>query len=77
MENADNNMLHLAKLKHGMPTVPPPFGEWLSRTATYCLEDRGHPSGVVLKVEGSFSKTFKLIWEPMKESIQTHYLIKE
>lgn len=67
MENTDNNILELATLKNGMPTVPPSFGEWLSHTASYCLEDRGHSNGVSLKVVGAFSKTFKLIWDAIDD----------
>jgi hypothetical protein len=32
-----------------------------------CLEDRGHANGVVLKVAGTFNRTFKLYWEHVDE----------
>jgi hypothetical protein len=34
MEIGDSGTLQLATLKDGMPTVPPSFGEWLSRSAS-------------------------------------------
>lgn len=52
----------LAKLSLGAPGLTGAFGTSLVEACSVCLEDRGHPSPVSLKVSGNFENCFRLYW---------------
>jgi hypothetical protein len=62
--------LNLQSLNQGLPAVTPAFGMVIAEAGAICLTDEAHQPGVVIKVEGEFSTTFKLEWQPVIEQIR-------
>jgi hypothetical protein len=60
-------VLNLQSLNQGLPAITPAFGTAIAEAGAICLTDEAHESGVVLKVEGEFSATFQLDWQPITE----------
>jgi hypothetical protein len=42
----------------------------IAEAGAICLTDEAHQPGVVINVEGEFSTTFKLEWQPVTEQIR-------
>ncbi|WP_293150519.1 MULTISPECIES: hypothetical protein [unclassified Microcoleus] len=60
-------ILNLQSLSQGLPAITPAFGAAIAEAGAICLTDEAHQPGVTLKVEGEFSATFKLDWQPVTE----------
>ncbi|WP_341731529.1 hypothetical protein [Microcoleus sp. EPA2] len=60
-------ILNLQSLSQGLPAITPAFGAAIAEAGAICLTDEAHQPGVTLKVEGEFSTTFKLDWQPVTE----------
>ncbi len=60
-------LLSLQSLSQGLPAITPAFGAAIAEAGAICLTDEAHKPGVALKVEGEFSTTFKLNWQPVTE----------
>jgi hypothetical protein len=54
--------LELPRLADGMPGISPTVGAALAEAATVCFEEQNHSSGVGLRVDGDFSRTFMVSW---------------
>src|SRR5262245_13357891 len=54
--------LTLEDLAESFPHIPPECGTVLVQSAVLCLEGQGHRSGALLSVQGSFTRTFRLLW---------------
>jgi hypothetical protein len=63
-------VLSLQSLKQGLPAVTSAFGMAIAEAGAICLTDEAHQPGVVINVEGEFSTTFKLEWQPVTEQIR-------
>jgi hypothetical protein len=63
-------ILNLQILNQGLPAVTPAFGKAIAEAGAICLTDEAHQLGVVINVEGEFSTTFKLEWQPVTEQIR-------
>jgi hypothetical protein len=63
-------VLNLQSLNQGLPAITPAFGTAISEAGAICLTDEAHQPGVVINVEGEFSSTFKLEWQPVTEQIR-------
>jgi hypothetical protein len=70
-------VLNLQSLNQGLPAITPAFGTAIAEAGSVCLTDEAHEPGVVLQVEGEFSTTFKLDWQPVTEQIQRCWNDKE
>lgn len=60
-------ILNLQSLSQGLPAITPAFGAAIAEAGAICLTDEAQQPGVTLKVEGEFSATFKLDWQPVTE----------
>ncbi|MBE9183850.1 hypothetical protein IQ270_03695 [Microcoleus sp. LEGE 07076] len=60
-------VLNLQSLDRGLPAITPAFGAALAEAGAICLTDEDHQRGVTLEVEGEFSTTFILDWQPVTE----------
>ncbi|MEG4839873.1 hypothetical protein [Microcoleus sp. B9-D4] len=60
-------ILNLQSLSQGLPAITPAFGAAIAEAGAICLTDEAHQPGVTLKVEGEFSATFKLDWQPVTD----------
>lgn len=60
-------VLNLQTLGQGLPAITPAFGAAIAEAGAICLTDEAHAPGVILKVEGEFSTTFRLNWPPVTE----------
>jgi hypothetical protein len=60
-------VLNLQSLNQGLPAITPAFGAAIAEAGAICLTNEAHEPGVTLKVEGEFSTTFKLDWQPVTE----------
>ncbi|WP_293330070.1 hypothetical protein [Microcoleus sp. CAWBG58] len=60
-------VLNLQSLDRGLPAITPAFGAALAEAGAICLTDEAHQPGVTLEVEGEFSSTFILDWQPVTE----------
>lgn len=56
-------VINLDDLKRGMLGVSEAVGKFLVEAAVVSLEENGHQSGVLLKVDGLFSETVQLTWQ--------------
>lgn len=63
-------VLNLQSLNRGLPAITPAFGAAIAEAGAICLTDEAHQPGVALKVEGEFSTTFRLDWQPVTEQIR-------
>lgn len=70
-------ILNLESLNQGLPGITPVFGAAIAEAGAICLSDEDHEPGVVLKVKGEFSTTFKLDWQPVTEQIRRCWNDKE
>jgi hypothetical protein len=61
------HVLNLQSLSQGRPAITPAFGAAIAEAGAICLTDEAHEPVVVLEVEGEFSSTFKLDWQPVTE----------
>ena len=55
--------LVLNKLEEGLPGITPVWGKFLSEASAFCFECQEHPKGVVLKVYGTTTTSFSVLWE--------------
>jgi len=69
--------LDLNTLKNGTPGITPEFGSCLAQAASVCLEDQGHSTGVVMKIDGDFKTSFSVSWEPTTEQTRRCWGDKE
>lgn len=60
-------VLNLQRLNQGLPAITPAFGAAIAEAGAICLTDEAHKPGATLEVEGEFSTTFKLNWQPVTE----------
>jgi hypothetical protein len=60
-------VLSLQRLEQGLPAITPAFGAAIAEAGAICLTDEAHQPGVTLEVEGEFSTTFTLDWQPVTE----------
>ncbi len=60
-------VLNLQSLNQGLPAITPAFGAAIAEAGAICLTDEAHKPGLALEVEGEFSTTFKLDWQPVTE----------
>lgn len=60
-------VLNLQSLNQGLPAITPAFGGAIAEAGAICLTDAVHEPGVTLAVEGEFSSTFRLDWQPVTE----------
>ncbi|NJK51908.1 MAG: hypothetical protein HC936_02250 [Leptolyngbyaceae cyanobacterium SU_3_3] len=60
-------VLSLQRLEQGLPAITPAFGAAIAEAGAICLTDEAHQPGVTLEVEGEFSTTFALDWQPVTE----------
>lgn len=60
-------VLNLQSFNQGLPAITPAFGAAIAEASAICLTDEAHKPGVALEVEGEFSTTFKLDWQPVTE----------
>jgi hypothetical protein len=60
-------VLNLQSLSRGLPAITPAFGAAIAEAGAICLTDEDHKPGAALEVEGEFSTTFKLDWQPVTE----------
>ena len=63
-------VLDLSELQQGLPAITPAFGSALAEAGAICLSEQGHQPGVALKVEGSFSEAFVLLWPQVTEQMR-------
>jgi hypothetical protein len=63
-------VLNLQNLAQGLPAITPAFGAALAEAGAICLTDEAHQPKVEIKVEGEFSTTFQLDWQPVTEQAQ-------
>lgn len=61
--------LVLTRLGEGLPAITPSFGATLAEACAVCLEEQGHLQGVELIVNGDFTTTFRLYWQPVTEQM--------
>ena len=64
MPASDNSPTSLAleELTADFPHIPPECGIALVQSAVLCMEGQGHTSGILMTVQGSFDKAFRLLW---------------
>ena len=55
-------LLHLNKLKEGLPVLSKNRGANMAEAIAFCLTMQGFKSGVTLKIEGDYKEEFQLIW---------------
>jgi hypothetical protein len=63
-------VLNLQHLSQGLPAITPAFGAAIAEACSICLNDEAHPPQVTIDVEGEFSTTFQLEWQPPTEQAQ-------
>lgn len=63
-------VLDLQRLAQGLPAITPAFGAAIAEAGAICLTDEAHSPGVELTVEGEFSTTFQLDWQPVTEQMR-------
>ena len=63
-------VLNLQSLNQGLPAITPAFGAAIAEAGAICLTDEAHKPGAAIEVEGEFSTTFKLEWQPVTEQIR-------
>ena len=63
------DVLDLNNLRLGMPGIEPARGASFAHAASVCLEER-HRSGVLMLVDGDFSGSFALSWDPIDDQIR-------
>jgi hypothetical protein len=62
--------IDLRNLKNGTPGITPEFGSCLAQAAAVCLEEQGHSTGAIMKVDGEFKTSFAVLWESTTEQIR-------
>lgn len=60
-------ILNLQHLNQGLPAITPAFGAAIAEACAVCLTDEGHQPKLAIEVEGEFSTTFQLDWQPVTE----------
>jgi hypothetical protein len=66
-------VLSLQRLEQGLPAITPAFGSAIAEAGAICLTDEVHQPGVTLEVEGEFSTTFTLDWQPVTEQTRRRW----
>jgi hypothetical protein len=70
-------VLNLQSLNQGLPAITPAFGAAIAEAGAICLTDEAHQPGAALNVEGEFSATFTLDWQPVTEQTRRCWNDKE
>ncbi|MCX5770926.1 MAG: hypothetical protein NTZ09_11730 [Candidatus Hydrogenedentes bacterium] len=70
MKEDKNTPLDLEVLTEGMGGLTPAMGEVMAECASVCLEERGHRSGILLRVSGAFAFSCRLRWPNTTEQMR-------
>jgi hypothetical protein len=60
-------------LRNGKLGISPAYGSFLAEAASYCLELKGHPNPVLLRVTGDLPRTGNLRWCASAANLETTY----
>lgn len=65
--------LILRDLANGLPAMTPEFGAVLAQAGAICFEERAHPNGVELLVEGTYSAKCKVFWQNVTDQMRRNW----
>jgi len=60
--------LHIDQLTQGISGVTPIFGKFLWETVLFCLQKKGHVSGVILNISGNRKEKIALNWSGLLDN---------
>ncbi|MFQ6043580.1 MAG: hypothetical protein ACE5PV_22225 [Candidatus Poribacteria bacterium] len=69
MDSNEARELLLTKLAEGLPAVTPAFGAALAEAGAICFKEKNHSNGVELKVNGTFTATYKVYWQEVTDQM--------